>query len=112
MTLNPIQARVNILFFLGSSNILKETFLPNSESVFIQIATAKLYHGQFAYVLESEVRRVAGGCEHKVNFQVFDDDLYRPTITLLDDVTTWRAGACFKIPVAYIIIHINVIKRK
>ena len=54
--------------------------------------TAKLYYTQYAYVMVTNVRNNAGGCENKVNFRVYDDALYRPTITLLDDVSTWRAG--------------------
>ncbi|XP_063397144.1 cell migration-inducing and hyaluronan-binding protein-like [Mytilus trossulus] len=54
--------------------------------------TAKLYQGDYAYVMESYVRNLGMGCENKVELHVYDDALYRPTITLLDEVTTWLPG--------------------
>ena len=76
--------------YLGDPSSTIESFEANTgkhHSVF-----AKMYYKGLAYVMESYVLNKAMSCNSKLYLHVYDDTLYRPTITLLDDVSTWKQG--------------------
>lgn len=87
------------LFYSGAKSKTVEVFEANVKAH--HSVMAKLYHGNYAYVMESYVRNLGMGCENKVELHVYDDALYRPTITLLDEVSTWLPGIVYCIAFLY-----------
>jgi len=55
------------------------------------VTAQSIINGMFIE-LHSFVKKNAECCTSKVTLNVYKDEFYRPTITLLDDVDSWNNG--------------------
>ena len=67
-----------------------QAFEANAGKTHMVSATA--YYGSHVFVLDSSVTNQGMGCSSFVKLHAFLDEHYRPTITLLDEVDSWKKG--------------------